>query len=60
MPRAERAFREAANGRFELILAPVGLSNDGPYTYSDWIPTSEGFRKVRYVLYEWLGLRAGK
>lgn len=60
MPRAERAFREAAAGRVKLILAPVDLRVDTDYLISDWLPSGEGFRRLRYVVYEWLGLLAGK
>lgn len=59
MPRAARAFRRAAGGGIELVLAPVGLRIDTPYTGPDWFPSGEGFRRLRYVVYEWLGLRAG-
>ncbi|MCU7375405.1 YdcF family protein [Paucibacter sp. O1-1] len=60
MPRAERAFREAAAGRIELLLAPVDVRADTAYLPSEWVPSSEGFRRLRYVVYEWLGLLAGK
>jgi uncharacterized SAM-binding protein YcdF (DUF218 family) len=59
MPRAARAFRRVAGNGIELVLAPVGLRNDTPYTSPDWFPSGEGFRRLRYVIYEWLGLRAG-
>jgi len=60
MPRAERAFRQAASAEMEIWPAPVGLRNDTPYEAADWLPSTEGYKKFRYVVYEWLGLRAGR
>lgn len=60
MPRAIRAFQEAAGGQVEIVPAPLGLREDLPYTFVDWLPSADSFKKIRYVLYEWLGLVAGR
>jgi uncharacterized SAM-binding protein YcdF (DUF218 family) len=59
MPRALQAFQEAAQGQIEIIAAPVGLRRDAMSSFDDWCPSSEGFARVRYAVYEWLGQRAG-
>jgi uncharacterized SAM-binding protein YcdF (DUF218 family) len=62
MPRALRAFRDAAqhNGvKWEVVAAPMGLSQRVERPALRWIPSSEGFLLVRAVLREkigwWLG-----
>jgi uncharacterized SAM-binding protein YcdF (DUF218 family) len=63
MPRAERAFREAAaepTGKpIKIVVAPVGLHRDAMSEMSDWMPSDDGLARVRYAVYEWLALRAG-
>ncbi|MET0518867.1 MAG: YdcF family protein [Burkholderiaceae bacterium] len=59
MPRSLRAFRQVAEGRMEIIAAPVDVIEDRPLDRSDWVPTSDGFDSVRYAVYEWLGMKAG-
>lgn len=64
LPRALRAFREAMNdkgvpGSITLIPAPAGLRPDGPWRLSTWLPSSEGYARVRYVIYEAIALAAG-
>lgn len=59
MPRAMRAFQEASGGQIEILAAPLGWRDDLPYTLADWFPSADAFKRVRYVLYESLGLLAG-
>jgi len=60
MPRAARAFRQAAVGSgLTIVEAPVGLRADAMSEISDWCPSSPGFARVRYAIYEWLGLLVG-
>ena len=59
MPRARAAFEAAAQGRVEIIPAPVSLRRDATSEWSDWCPSNEGFARVRYAVYEWLGLKLG-
>lgn len=61
MPRAMRAFRaqiERQNAPMRLISAPMGLARAGGNSLR-WLPTHEGYAKVRQVLREQLGLLAG-
>ena len=60
MPRALQAFREAVQGQIEIVPAPVGLRRDAMSEFSDWTPSAEGFARVRYAVYEWLGRLAGR
>ncbi len=59
MPRAERAFIEAAKGRLEIIKAPVGVRRDAMSALSDWMPSNGGYARVGYAVYEWLGQIGG-
>ena len=60
MPRAERAFNEAAAGRgVRIEAAPMGLSGRSGGTAADWLPTTRGMTRVRYALHECLGLLTG-
>lgn len=58
MPRAERAFVAAAGGAMTIVVAPVGLERDAMSELGDWMPSGEGFSRVRYAVYEWLALHA--
>lgn len=60
MPRALRAFREAAGGAVEIVPAPMGLRATSPFVAGDWLPGGESLQKTRYVIYEWLGLLSGR
>ncbi|MBT9492628.1 MAG: YdcF family protein [Paucibacter sp.] len=60
MHRALKAFHAEAKGEIEIIAAPVGLLQDGMSELLDWAPSDEGFARVRYAVYEWLGLRLGR
>jgi uncharacterized SAM-binding protein YcdF (DUF218 family) len=59
MPRARRAFEEAARGRFEIIAAPMGLAPRIERALLRWLPSSQGYLYVHHVLHEALGLLAG-
>ena len=62
MPRAVRAFQAAAQ-RAELPMrvwaAPMGLAQPTEREVLRWLPSNEGFRKVRLVLHELGGLLLG-
>lgn len=59
MPRSLRAFAEA-DSELRLTAAPLALLPDGaPDSLGDWLPSAEGYARMRYVIYEWLGLRLG-
>ena len=59
MPRALRAFREAAAGSMEVTAAPMGLARLHDGNSMRWLPTGEGFFRVRQVMREALGLLVG-
>ena len=60
MPRAQRAFIEAAKGRLEVITAPVGVRQNAMSTWTDWVPSNVGYARVGYAVYEWLGQKFGR
>lgn len=62
MRRASRAFQDAAaqaGADWEIVAAPLGLAPRVEHTVLRWMPSSEGFQRVRVVLREqlawWLG-----
>lgn len=60
MKRSLRAFRSVAEPLGIVITAaPVGLLADGLGSLSDWVPSTAGFERVRYVVYETLAYWAG-
>jgi uncharacterized SAM-binding protein YcdF (DUF218 family) len=59
MPRARRAFEQAAAGTLQVEPAPVGLIPHQPMTALAWLPSAEGTLQVRNVLRELLGLALG-
>jgi uncharacterized SAM-binding protein YcdF (DUF218 family) len=59
MPRARRAFEQAAAGTMQIESAPVGLVPRTPPTALMWLPSAEGTVEVRHVLHELLGLALG-
>ena len=59
MPRALRLFNAAAAGQIEFIAAPMGLAPLSRGKALDWLPSAEGFARVRHVLRECLGRLAG-
>jgi uncharacterized SAM-binding protein YcdF (DUF218 family) len=59
MPRALRAFEQAAGGRMRIVAAPMDLRSDAASSWKDWTPSASGFERCRYAVYEQLGLLAG-
>jgi uncharacterized SAM-binding protein YcdF (DUF218 family) len=59
MPRARRAFEQAAAGTMRIEPAPVGLVIHPPTSALTWLPSTEGTVAVRNVLRELLGLALG-
>ena len=59
MPRALRAFNEAAGTGIRIEAAPMGLAKNLFVQPLPWIPSSRGFTDMRYVLHELVGLAAG-
>jgi uncharacterized SAM-binding protein YcdF (DUF218 family) len=59
MPRALRLFEAAAGGAIEFIAAPIALAPLSRGGAVDWIPSAEGFERVRLVLREGLARLAG-
>jgi len=59
MPRALRAFSEAARSAMQIEAAPMGLARGLEATALEWLPSSNGFRDVRQLLRELVGLSAG-
>lgn len=62
MPRALGHFlraRDAAGLRFDIVPAPVGITEKGPYRLlGDYLPSPGGMTRARYAIREWLGLLA--
>ena len=59
MPRALRAFREAAGTTMQIEAAPMGLARGGELPVLQWVPSSAGFTEMRHVLHELVGLASG-
>lgn len=60
MPRALRAFQQAAQGTPMVIeAAPMGLGSTVESANLEWVPTAEGFLRVRRVARELLGTALG-
>lgn len=59
MPRALRAFREAAGDSMRITAAPMGYFVPAERALLNWLPSSEGFEQVRLVLREALGMQMG-
>ncbi len=59
MPRALRAFSEAAGPGISIEAAPIGLARNVGTPAVEWIPSSAGFVLTRQVVREWLGRLAG-
>jgi uncharacterized SAM-binding protein YcdF (DUF218 family) len=61
MRRALRAFEaEAAALGMRILPAPVGLRVDALSAFSDWCPSTGGFERVRYLVYETLAWWSGR
>ena len=59
MQRARRLFEAAAAGKIEFVAAPMGLAPLAIGSALDWLPSAEGFERVRAVAHECLGRLAG-
>lgn len=59
MPRALRAFSEAAGSEIECLPAPVAYATRDDRELLDWLPSSQGFQQVHALLHELIGLLAG-
>jgi uncharacterized SAM-binding protein YcdF (DUF218 family) len=61
MRRALRAFEAQATPLgIRVLPAPVGLRPAGSGNFDDWCPSTSGFERVRYVVYETLAWWAGR
>ncbi len=59
MPRAVRAFREAAGNDIAIAPAPMGLDGRSEIEPLHWLPSATGMFDVHNALHELLGLAAG-
>ncbi len=59
MPRALRAFADAAGPGVQIDAAPMGLARGLQTSALEWLPSTEGFRDVRQIVRELGGLWAG-
>ena len=59
MPRALRAFTEAAGPGMQVEAAPMGLAKNLETPTLEWLPSSAGFRDMRQLLRELAGIAAG-
>jgi uncharacterized SAM-binding protein YcdF (DUF218 family) len=59
MPRALRAFTEAAGSGVQVEAAPMGLAKNLETPTLEWLPSAAGFRDMRQLLRELAGIAAG-
>ena len=59
MPRALRAFREAAGSAMRIESAPISLTGSSDLGVLHWLPSTSGIVQMRYALRELLGLWFG-
>jgi len=59
MPRALRAFTEAAGPGIKVEPAPMGLARRIESPALEWLPSSDGFSQMRQTLRELFGRLAG-
>ena len=59
MPRALRAFSEAAGPGVRIEAAPMGLARKLETPVLEWLPSSRGFTEMRQILRELIGKVAG-
>jgi uncharacterized SAM-binding protein YcdF (DUF218 family) len=59
MPRALRAFEEAAQGAISFVPAPVAIIQPPFDQVTAWLPSRYGYTSVNIVLHEALGLLFG-
>lgn len=55
MPRARRAFEEAAGTDMQIEPAPMDLARKTELSGLSWLPTTGGISDVRYILHELFG-----
>ncbi len=55
MPRAMRAFGDAAGPGMSIVAAPMGQFDQGPMTVVDWLPSSDAHGRLRRAFREVLG-----
>lgn len=60
MPRAHRAFAEAAGDGLSITPAPMGFIANDENGWTDWLPTTRAQANVRWLLREALALAAGE
>jgi uncharacterized SAM-binding protein YcdF (DUF218 family) len=60
MPRARRAFEQAAGDTLRITPAPMGFIQNTEHDWLDWVPTTRAQADVRWLLREWLALAAGE
>lgn len=61
MRRAVRAFESVATPLgIRIVPAPIGLRDDALSSFDDWCPSTEGFSRVRNIVYETLAWWAGR
>ena len=59
MPRALRAFRQAAGPAMRIEAAPVSLAKSSDLAVLTWLPSSAGFMQMRFAVRELIGMWAG-
>ncbi|MEO8057983.1 MAG: YdcF family protein [Burkholderiales bacterium] len=59
MPRAMRAFEEAAGSDIQIDAAPMGLARGVESPSLTWVPTTTGITNVRNIVHELFGRLAG-
>lgn len=63
-PRALKAFRVESyaqtHGEIEVVAASITWRQEAMTRWQDWVPSNEGFARVRYAVYEALALAAGR
>jgi len=59
MPRAMRAFTDAAGSDIKIEAAPMGLAKKLETPALEWMPSSRGFTRMRQVMREIVGKAAG-
>ena len=59
MPRALRAFEDAARGEIRIEAAPMGLAQRVDLPLLRWLPSTSGTIDVRAILRELVGSAVG-
>ncbi len=59
MPRAMASFKKQAGASMTVEAAPMGLARIEEVGPLDWVPSSNGFKRNRQIIHEWLGGLAG-